>query len=231
MYEPVDILVIFAHPDDAEFGIGGTVARWCREGKKVAYLACTSGEKGTGDRELDPQELARIRENEQIKAARVLGVRNVDFLRFPDQGLEDTPSFRKEIVRYIRKYRPHTVATLDPYRKYIWHRDHRIVGQVTLDAVYPYARDHLAYPELLEEGLEPHKVREVFLWGVEEANWYVDITEYFEDKLRALRCHESQMGDHGFEKFKRWLLKENRKMAEGRDCELAEALYRIKVPE
>lgn len=229
--DPFDILVIFAHPDDAEFGIGGTIARWCSEGKRVAYLACTSGEKGTSDRGLSPEKLAIMREKEQSDAARVLGVKMVEFLRLPDQGLEDTPSFRKDIVRHIRRYRPHTVATLDPYRRYVWHRDHRIVGQVTLDAVYPYARDHLAYPDLLDEGLETHKVRELYFWGSEDVNYRFDITDYFEKKLEALCCHRSQVREHGIDKLKDWLIKENRKMAEGESFELAEAFYRVEVPD
>ena len=165
-----DILVVAAHPDDAEFGVSGTVARWVGEGKQVVYVVCTSGGKGTADRTMNPERLAEIREREQEAAARVLGVREVVFLRLPDQGLEDTADFRKMIVRTIRTYRPETVVTSDPYRRYIWHRDHRVVGQVTLDAVYPFARDHLAYPDLLKEGLEPHKVREMLFFGSEDVN-------------------------------------------------------------
>lgn len=230
MTESVDILVICAHPDDAEFGIAGTVARWSKEGKTAAYIVCTSGERGTSDRTLSPEKLGPVREKEQKDAARILGVREVEFLRFPDQGLEDTSSFRKEIVRIIRRYRPQTVATLDPYRRYVWHRDHRVVGQVTIDAVYPYARDYLAYPDLLDEGLEPHKVRELFFWGTENVNYRSDITDYFKQKLDALRCHRSQIREHGMRNLKKWLLDHNRKMAEGEDFELAEAFHRVELP-
>jgi len=156
-----DILVVSPHPDDSEFGAAGSVARWTREGKAVVYVICTSGDKGTSDFNVDPKKLARTREKEQRCAAKVLGVREVIFLRHEDQSLEDTPEFRKEIVRMIRLYRPDIVVSADPYRRYIWHRDHRITGQVVLDAVFPYARDHLAYPDLLAEGLLPHKVKEV----------------------------------------------------------------------
>ena len=152
MGEAVDILVVTAHPDDAEFGVAGTVARWTQEGKQVAYVVCTNGDKGTSDRSLKPKQLAAIRKREQEAAAKVLGVREVRFLGYPDQELEDTSEFRKQIVRMIRIYRPRIVVTSDPYRRYLWHRDHRIAGQVTLDAVFPYSRDHLAYPDLLEEG-------------------------------------------------------------------------------
>ena len=111
--EPVHALVFTPHPDDAEFGVAGTVVNWVREGKEVVYVVCTNGDKGTSDPDLDPAELARIREEEQLAAAQLLGVREVVFLRHPDQSLEDTPEFRKELVRLIRMYRPETVVTAD----------------------------------------------------------------------------------------------------------------------
>jgi len=131
------VMVVTPHSDDAEFGVAGTVARWTREGKEVIYVVCTNGDKGTGDINIKPEELAKIREKEQLAAAKLLGVREVIFLRYADQTLEDTPEFRKELVRLIRMYQPETVVTADPYRRYIWHRDHRITGQVTLDAIFP----------------------------------------------------------------------------------------------
>ncbi len=222
-----DILVIAAHPDDAEFGAAGTVARWVREGRQVVYVVCTSGEKGTADRTMDPVRLADIRESEQKAAAEVLGVREVAFLRLSDQGLDDSPEFRKMIVRAIRKYRPDVVVTSDPYRRYIWHRDHRIVGQVVLDAVFPFARDHLAYPDLLAEGLEPHKVREMLFFGSEDVNFRSDITETFGLKVAALRCHESQVKE--ITDLEAWLREWSCSMAEGSECELAEAFHRIEI--
>ncbi len=224
-----DILVIGAHPDDAEFGAAGTIARWVKEGKQVVYLVCTSGEKGTSDRTMKPEILARIREREQESAARVLGVREVVFLRLPDQGLEDTSEFRKMIVRSIRAYRPGAIVTSDPYRRYIWHRDHRITGQVTLDAVFPFARDHLAYPDLLEEGLEPHKVREMLLFGSEDINYRSDITTTFDLKIAALRCHESQIKELDIPNLETWVREWSCSMAEGADCDLAEAFHRIEI--
>jgi LmbE family N-acetylglucosaminyl deacetylase len=224
------VLVITPHPDDAEFGVAGTVARWVREGKDVVYVVCTNGNKGTNDTNITPEELARIREEEQRCAARVLGVREVIFLRHEDQALEDTPEFRKEIVRLIRMYRPEIVVTADPYRRYIWHRDHRITGQVVLDAVFPYARDHLSYPDLLEEGLQPHKVKEVWLWTINEnINHRSDITDTFDIKLKALRCHQSQVGNNRFpdleERMRQWA----REKAQGEDFELAEAFHRVEI--
>lgn len=225
-----DVLVISAHPDDAEFSAAGTVARWTGEGKVVVYVVCSNGEKGTGDRQVKPDVLAETRKKEQKAAAVHLGVSEVVFLNLPDQGLEDTPDFRKEIVRQIRIFRPQTVVTSDPYRRYIWHRDHRIVGRVTLDAVYPYARDHLAYPDLLAGGIEPHKVREVLLWGAEEVNYRSDITGTFQRKLEALFCHESQVRDRGIQGITDWIMSMNRDMASGEEFEFAEAFYRVEIP-
>ncbi len=228
--ESIDMLVISAHPDDAEFGVAGTVANWTRAGKKVVYVVCTRGEKGTTDRNLTPEELAAVREKEQMAAARLLGVAAVDFLGMPDQGLEDTPAFREKIVRVIRRYRPHTVVSSDPYKRYVWHRDHRIAGQVVLDAVFPYARDHLAYPDMLAEGLEPHKVQELLFWAAEDVNYRSDISATFALKLAALRCHASQVRELGVSNLEDWLRQRCRSMAEGESFELAESFHRVELP-
>jgi LmbE family N-acetylglucosaminyl deacetylase len=224
-----DVMVVAPHPDDAEFGVAGTVARWTQEGKKVVYVVCTSGEKGTSDRTVQPAKLAELREQEQQAAATLLGVQEVIFLRYPDQGLEDTPEFRKQIVRLIRQYRPALVVTSDPYRRYIWHRDHRITGQVVLDAVFPFARDYLAYPELLKDGLEPHKVQELLFWAADDINYRSDITATFELKLAALRCHESQMKEYHIPDIEERLRQRCMKMAEGENFELAEAFHQVKI--
>jgi len=222
-------MVVTPHPDDAEYGVAGTVARWIGEGKDVVYVVCTNGDKGTSNANMKPEALARIREEEQTAAARSLGVREVIFLRHPDQGLEDTPEFRKELVRLIRIYKPETVATADPYRRYVWHRDHRITGQVTLDAVFPYARDHLSYPDLVKEGLHPHMVREILLWGSEDVNYRIDITKTFHLKLNALRCHKSQVGHIPPQELEEWLRERHREMAKGEDFQLAEAFHRVEI--
>ena len=129
--ETADVMVVSPHPDDAEFGVAGTVARWVKEGKRVIYVVCTNGDKGTSDINMKSEKLAEIRKKEQQAAADILGVSEVIFLGLPDQGLEETPEFRGLLVRLIRQYRPDTIVTADPYRHYIWHRDHRITGQVT----------------------------------------------------------------------------------------------------
>lgn len=228
MSDGVYLMVIAPHPDDSEFGIAGSVAAMTRQGKKVVYVICTNGDKGTSDRSVNPADLAVTREQEQRAAADVLGVSEVVFLGYPDQGLEDNNEFRKQLVKVIRTYKPEIVASCDPYRKYMWHRDHRITGQVVADAVFPFSRDHLAYADLLEEGYEPHKVMEMWFWGTEDVNHRVDITDTFEQKLQALGCHKSQVGDVPPEMRDR--LKEWARINAGKEpFDLAEAFHRVEL--
>ena len=229
MTKQIHAMIVTPHPDDAEYGVAGTVARWTREGKQVIYVVCTNGDKGTNDVNIMPERLVETREKEQMAAAKLLGVKDVIFLRQPDQSLEDTPLFRKKIVRLIRLYRPEIVVTSDPYRRYIWHRDHRITGQVTLDAVFPYARDHLSYPDLLEEGLQPHKVQEMLFWASEDVNHRSDITDTFDLKIAALRCHKSQIEPLDSPKWENWLRQRYKELAEGTDFEMAEAFHRVEI--
>jgi len=227
--KPAQVMVVTPHPDDAESAVAGSVARWICEGKDVIYVVCTNGDKGSNDISMEPEELARIREQEQLAAAKLLGVREVIFLRYPDQALEDTSEFRKEIVRLIRMYQPETVVTVDPYRRYLGHRDHRITGRVVLDAIFPYARDFHSYPDLLEQGLQPHRVREVLLWGSEEPNYRSNITDTFDIKIAALGCHRSQVGDVSSPESKERRRQRYRMLAEGEDYELAEAFHRVEL--
>lgn len=226
-----DVLVITPHPDDAEFGAAGTVVNLVRQGKIVVYMVCTNGDKGTDSPELRPEDLAKIRKKEQLEAAKVLGVKKVLFLGHPDQTLEDTPEFRKEIVTQIRIIRPDIVITADPYRRYVWHRDHRIVGRVVLDAVFPYARDIWAYPDFLKQGLKPHKVKEVWLWASEDKdiNFRSDITKTFDLKLRALRCHKSQIREPFSSEMERWLCQRAKDMAGKEKFKLAEGFHRVEI--
>ena len=181
---PQRVLVVIPHPDDAEFWCAGTVSKWTSEGASVHYLLCTDGGKGTSAPEMTSKQLSVIREGEQQDAANVAGVKDVVLLHHPDGELEDNQELRKEIVREIRRVQPDVVLCPEPYRKNLaWHRDHRITGQVALDAVFPYARDHLAYPEHLAEGLEPHKVREVYLWGSDQPDTFIDVTDTFDQKV------------------------------------------------
>jgi LmbE family N-acetylglucosaminyl deacetylase len=191
-------MVVTAHPDDPEFLAGGTVARLAKEGREVTYVIVTNGNKGSGDRTMISQRLAPIREDEQRRAARVLGVEHVEFLGYEDGEVEDTRSLRRDVTRHVRRWQPDLVITQNPNRTYNnfpgWHRDHRITGGVVLDCVYPLARDHLSFPELLPEH-EPHQVREVYLIQWEQPSLVVDITGTMDIKLKAIACHASQLGD------------------------------------
>ena len=226
MNTAIDIMVVAPHPDDAEYGAAGTVAKWTGAGKQVIYIICTNGDKGTNNPEIKPEQLIEIREKEQRAAAEVLGVSDVIFLGYPDLHLEASPGFVREMVRQIRLYRPRTIVTTDPYRRYVWHRDHRVTGQVVLDAVYPLARNRPAYPELLEEGLEPHKVEELFFWAPEDINYRSDITDTIDLKLSALLCHASQLVEFDSTALEERLKSRCRQFAEGEEFEFAEAFHR-----
>ena len=192
------VLVIVAHPDDAEAAAGGTVAKFVREGARVAICVVTNGDKGSADRTMTSERLALIRQAEQRNAARVLGIETVEFLGFPDCEVEDTLETRRAITASIRRHRPDLVLTQNPNRTKrlgASHRDHRIVGSLALDCVYPLACDHLVFPELLDQGLEPHAVEEVHLMVWENPELVVDISETIDLKIAALACHASQMPD------------------------------------
>jgi LmbE family N-acetylglucosaminyl deacetylase len=192
---PDRAMVIFAHPDDAEIASGGVVAKWVAAGCEVTYVLCTNGQAGTADRSLTSAALAQKRAEEQLAAAEFMGVKHLVMLGYPDGELEDTRQFRGDVVRAIRQYRPHTVFVHDPYRvNGFQHRDHRQAGIATTDAVYPYARDHLHFAEhVTRDGLEPHKVRELWYWGMDEPNVIVDVSHSIEQQIAALIRHESQL--------------------------------------
>ena len=192
---PERVLVVTPHPDDADFWCSGAIAKWIGGGAKVRYVLCTDGGKGTTDPNISSADLSKIREQEQADAVEVLGVQELVLLHHPDGGLEDDDEFRKELVRQIRQVQPDVVLCPEPYRKNLaWHRDHRIAGQVTLDAVFPCARDHLHFEELWrDEGLEPHKTPTILFWGTENADTAVDITGSLDSKVKAVAAHKSQM--------------------------------------
>jgi LmbE family N-acetylglucosaminyl deacetylase len=198
---PQQILVVLAHPDDPEFFCGASVARWTAAGHRVSYLLLTCGDKGTKDLALAGAELCSLRQAEQKAAAAVLGVEKVRFLGYPDGYLQPDLNLRRDITRVIRQERPDILVTCDPTTLYfgdthINHADHRTAGQVALDAVYPAARDHLYFPELwLEEKLEPHIVREVWICGTLAPSLVLDVTDTWERKILALKEHKSQIGD------------------------------------
>jgi LmbE family N-acetylglucosaminyl deacetylase len=224
-------MVIGAHPDDPDFGAAGTLIKWIKEGWKVIYVLCTNGDKGSSDPEMTSERLARMRASEQLAAARIVGVSDVIFLGYRDGDLEETSLFRGQIVRLIRKYRPDIVISHDPLRRYMGHHDHRIAGQVVLDAVFPYARDHLFYPEHRNEGLTPFKVREVLLFGSDQPDFFSDICDTYDQKTRAVACHVSQVGDHR-DDWEKWE-KERRERTiamQGRpDMPYCEAFRRVEI--
>jgi LmbE family N-acetylglucosaminyl deacetylase len=200
LIEPLQrALVVMSHPDDAEFGAAATIARLVASGARVDYVVTTDGGKGTEDREVAPETLSATRKAEQRAAADILGVTDIVHLDYPDGYLQPTLELRRDITRQIRRYRPDLVITQNPQRRldhnpYIGHPDHLATGEATLASVYPAARDHLNFPELArDEGLEPWKVRQVLLTGVEEPNLWVDVAETFEIGMRALLAHESQV--------------------------------------
>lgn len=199
MFErPERAMLVIPHPDDAEGGVGGTVAKWVAEGTEVVFVLCTNGDKGTSDPDMTTEKLAAIREKEQAAAAEHLGVKEVIYLRYGDGELEDTSKFRGELVKAIRKHKPDVVFCTDPFRQTFYlHRDHRISGQVTIDAVFPYARDFLHYNEHIQEGLETHKVGDILMWGTEHPDTFIDITDTIEDKINALKKHASQVAGSG----------------------------------
>ena len=198
-------MVVTAHPDDAEWSCSGSVAKWTREGWDVIYVLCTDGSKGSEDRKISEKKLVAIREEEQRKAGEILGLKAVEFLGYPDGYLEPTLDLRKDISREIRKYKPSILITTNPTRDllgrgYIGHPDHFAAGEATLSAVFPSARDHLTFPELIKEGYEPHKVKEVWINMFNAGNndhlFFNPIEKQdLEKAIKALIAHKSQISD------------------------------------
>ena len=206
-------MVVVAHADDAEWGCAGTVARLCAEGWDVAYVICTDGSKGSDDPDMTVATMVKMREQEQRDAAGILGLSHVFFLGYPDAYLESTLELRKDISRAIRIHRPDVLICMNPVRNldgdgYIDHPDHFASGDAAMGAVYPAARDRLTFPELLnDEGLEPHKVREVWVMGRTEPDHVVDVTAHIDTAVAALKAHRSQVApesaDHHLKEWRR----------------------------
>ncbi|HET8990751.1 MAG TPA: PIG-L deacetylase family protein [Acidimicrobiales bacterium] len=192
-------LVVVAHPDDVDFGSGGTIAYLTDHGVRVAYCLVTSGDAGGDDSTIPREERSALRETEQTAAAKVLGVTDLTFLHWPDGQVEVTLELRRDIARVIRRVRPELVITQSPERNYARvrasHPDHMAVGEATLRAIYPDARNPHAFPELLAEGLAPHVVPLVWIAGSPEPTIAIDTTKRIARKVEALSCHASQVGD------------------------------------
>lgn len=224
-------MVVFAHPDDAEFGSAGTVAKLTKAGKKVFYVVVTDGSKGSSDPEMTPEKLVALRQEEQCEAAHVLDVTHVEFLGFEDGMLAPTLELRRAIVAAIRRYKPDVVICPSPDRNFtmnvfIQHPDHLAVGEAALAAIYPCARDRMTFPELLEEGLEPHAVREVWITASGASNYFVDIADTLDLKIQALRAHASQVSNRDLEEF---VPDRARQMGEQGGIEYAEGFRRIQI--
>ena len=189
-------LAVTPHPDDCEGGCGGALAKWVKEsGAAAVVVMCTNGNKGTSERDMTPERLAATREVEQRAASDIVGAGDIVFLRHPDGGLEDTMLFRRQVTRAIRRYRPDLILCIDPYRSVSHtHRDHRMSGQVALDAAFTYAWSYQHFPEqITDEGLLPHRVEQAYLWGSEAPDVFIEIGDYLEAKTLSLEAHASQM--------------------------------------
>jgi LmbE family N-acetylglucosaminyl deacetylase len=225
-------MAIVAHPDDAEFTIAGTAAKWSRQGVEFVYVICTDGSKGTDDPALTPDVLVPLRQQEQRAACQMLGVKEVVFLGYEDGLLQPTFDLRRDISRQIRIHKPDVVFTPDPTTRYargeyINHPDHRATGEAALCAVFPDARNRWMYPELLQaEGLEPFAVKEVYLSGSLAPTVWIDIEETLELKIQALAQHRTQQDatQPGVaDMIRGWA----RMWAEGQPMKAAEAFKRI----
>ena len=214
-WRPDRFMVIVAHPDDADFGPAATAARWIDAGSEGWLVCCTSGDQGGEDPDLDPLELAGTREEEQREAARVVGYAGVSFLHQPDGALANDLPLRELLVREIRTFRPDAVLTHDPETLFyrdggVNHSDHRTAGIAAVDAVYPAARNPMAFPHLARSGLALHKVRRLYLFWSERPNVWVDVEATVERKVDALRAHVSQIRDRDglSERMRHWAAEE-----------------------
>ena len=226
-------MAVFAHPDDAEWGCSGTASRWASENWEVIYVVCTEGSKGTNKRSISSEELTDTRHKEQIKAGEIIGLKDVVFLDYPDGYLEPNLELRRDITREIRKYKPgilichYPMRSLDGPYQGSGHPDHIAAGEAALSAVFPSARDHLTFPELLDEGLEPWAVKEVWIMGHPSPDVFVDISLEFEKSVSALLAHKSQMSMTDAE-VKAHLIEWKQSRAHGQGMKYAETFKRLK---
>lgn len=229
---PRIILGIAAHPDDLDVAAGGTVAHFAAQGAEVHYLILTDGGKGSDDPTMTTPELINIRRQEQRDALTIVGGKSITFLDYPDGELEISMDLKRQIVKKIREIKPDVVITFDPTVTYsqngglINHPDHRAAGQATLDAVFPLARDRLTFPELIEEGFEPHKVATLLLINFDNGSYPIDITDTIDIKQKALAAHTSQFGDIS---DKPWFKDMAHRFAEDTPYEYAERFVRLDI--
>ena len=228
--EPIEdlyrVMVIAAHPDDPEFGCAATIAKWAAAGREITYVLLTSGDKGCHDRDVRPGQVAGRREEEQRAAASVLGVKEVMYLNYPDGLLENTLELRRRLSLIIREQQPEIILTIDPWRKYQLHPDHRAAGQAALDALWA-AREWYLFPEQLLGDREPWRVTEAYLFWAEAPDYWEDVSEFVDKRIEALRCHVSQIGDRAT-KLEERVRDGLRSTAKDHGLEYAEAFKKIK---
>jgi LmbE family N-acetylglucosaminyl deacetylase len=206
---PRRVLAIAAHPDDIEFGASGSIARWVKEGAQVTYCIVTDGAAGSNTPDEDLKALVQTRQAEQCEAAEKVGVSDVIFLGYPDGALQPTIELRRDLTRVIRQIKPDRVIVQDPTTifvetDYINHPDHRAAGEAAIYAVFPSAETRPIFPELLAEGHEPHHVTELYLDMSLQPNTFVDISDTLEQKVAALLCHKSQVGEEAGKSVREW---------------------------
>lgn len=228
------VVGIFAHPDDAEIATGGTLAKLAAAGREVHLVILTNGDRGSDDRGTDREELARIRAEETEAAARILGLSTIRVLDTPDGELENTHAVRAAVVRAVRELRPAVVLSVDPTmwffgNRYINHADHRAAGAVAVDSVFPGAGNPQFFSDQVEEGLEPWKVRELWLAWTNEPNHYEDVSGLMATKLAALAAHRSQVEGDMLGFFEQWLPTEAQEHGRKIGVEHAEAFRRLTV--
>ncbi|HRJ57756.1 MAG TPA: PIG-L family deacetylase [Anaerolineales bacterium] len=235
-YTPKIAMSIHAHPDDQEFSIGGTLAKWARAGCEIISVTITSGDSGSNDVTKDGSykpELARLRETEQMAANEALGVKRTVFLRYPDGELQPTIELRKELTRLIRQYKPDVVLCGNPEawfygNEYVNHPDHRAAAQAACEAVFPSAGTRLIFTDLLEAGYEPHNVKKLYIHGIDKPDTWVDISETIDIKVKALQQHVSQIPVDEVEKWMKDWAKED---AKDKEFEYAESYRVMKLSE
>lgn len=230
-------MVVVAHPDDAEFMCGGTMAAWAREGWDVYLVVCTDASGGGPDEATDVgpearRKITETRHKEQLEAAKILGLRDVIFLDLPDGVLQPTIELRRELVRQMRRIRPTRLICQTPERSWkpqlsiaASHPDHLAAAQATLAAAYPASQNPWDFPELLEEGLKPHKIREFYIGGTPEPNYAIDVSETIEQKIAALRAHDSQLGAN-FERVEEMVRKRLSTIGQAYGMSYAEVFHR-----
>ena len=234
-YIPERALFIAAHPDDLEFGVAGTAAKWAATGCEVTFCLITDGNAGTHENGITAEQLAEIRRGEQRDAAKILGVQNVEFLGYDDCKLVNTLELREKLVRLIRKYRPNVLGCQDPTNvfpraDYINHPDHRAAGNAVIDAAFPSSEMPLLYPNIDAEGYPPHKANYVYIFFTtdDKVNQYVDITNTLDKKIESLRAHKSQMGDWDPEpRIREWAAGAGKQVGFG----AAERFFRVTLKE